>query len=605
MNDSQIKKERIKLIINPIIAISIFLICDLFFKIVTWQEYVIIDYAFKFIAFFSLVIYTLFWAISKHTWKATLISYTIVFIISIVNQIKLVFTSEPIYFSDIKFLRNIGDLTSLVTGNISLTFAIQFILIMLVFAGILATIIFICYKNNFEMKNKKARIAVIIVDLILLICIFIPNKYTKEFYLKMFFNTEEYVDFNSHTTNLGFYTRNGLINGMYGIYLNNIFVEPDGYNEELLNNMLENSNTKIEKSGKPNIIVVFAEAFWDIEQLEEIEFDTEITSNFNKLKEKGKLVNTISPAYGGMSENVTFEVVTGGSLNYFSKGYIPVMSLYSRKNSEEIPSLVKTLKENGYNTQITFGKDYYISKDTYLKIGFDNYSELAQNKDFVMKDRYCVNSLINSFENKSDKPFLHVLATIEGHMPFAKDKYDNYDIKITKSNLTEKMNDTVLSYAQGIYNTDKELGRLYEFIESYDEPTILIVLGDHLPYMYTESGKNVIDELNYFNTDNELINNYRLYNPQALILSNYENNISIPDYIGTDQILNCIVNQLDVEVEPYYKWLYNTIDILPGINRDIAFDKTGNLYSPNELPEEMKTVYDNRKLMQYKFFINN
>ena len=54
-----------------------------------------------------------------------------------------------------------------------------------------------------------------------------------------------------------------------------------------------------------------------------------------------------------------------------------------------------------------------------------------------------------------------------------------------------------------------------------------------------------------------MLNNYRLYNSQALILSNYEEEIELPEYIGTDLLLNYIVNQLDVEVEPYYKWLYN------------------------------------------------
>lgn len=123
--------------------------------------------------------------------------------------------------------------------------------------------------------------------------------------------------------------------------------------------------------------------------------------------------------------------------------------------------------------------------------------------------------------------------------------------------------------------------------------------------MYTEDGKNVIFELDYFNTDDELLNNYRLYNSQALILSNYEEEIELPEYIGTDLLLNYIVNQLDVEVEPYYKWLYNTTEVLPGINKYISFDKAGNLYDPTELTKEMNEVYENRKLMQYKLFINN
>ena len=40
----------------------------------------------------------------------------------------------------------------------------------------------------------------------------------------------------------------------------------------------------------------------------------------------------MSPTYGGASENVAFELLTSGSMNYFPRGYIPIMSLYNRKN---------------------------------------------------------------------------------------------------------------------------------------------------------------------------------------------------------------------------------------------------------------------------------
>lgn len=306
----------------------------------------------------SIIVYILFLAFTKKTWKATLISYILIFIISIINQLKVIFSGEPLYFSDINFLGQAGDLIGLVVGNISLKFVLQFIGVIVVYGGILGLLIFASYKTNFELKNKKIRIPLIILDIVILLCLFMPNKYTKELYLKVFFNTDEYVDFDSYTTNLGFYNRNGLINGMYGILLNNVFVEPENYDENILNNILDSAKVETEKYGKPNIIVVFSESFWDIDQLEEIEFDKAITSNYNILKEKGKLVNVITPSYRGMSENVTFEVMTGGSMNYFSKGYMPIMSLYSRKNSENIPSIVKNLKSNGYITEINFGKDY-------------------------------------------------------------------------------------------------------------------------------------------------------------------------------------------------------------------------------------------------------
>ena len=263
------------------------------------------------------------------------------------------------------------------------------------------------------------------------------------------------------------------------------------------------------------------------------------------------------------------------------------------------------MKENGYETEITFGKDYYNSKKAYTMVGFDTYLELIENEDYEGTDKYCTEILINRLKNKGDKPLFYFLATIEGHMPYSKDKYEKYDISLEKSNLSKESNDALLSYAQGLYNSDKELLKLYNYIESIDEPTILIFMGDHLPFMYTVNRENVLNELEYFNSDSELENNYRLYNQQALILSNYDEEINIPEYMGVDNLLNNIVNQLDVNVDDYYRWLYSKQDILPGINRIVAFDKTGKLYESENITEEMNDIFETRRQMQYKLFIKN
>ena len=101
-----------------------------------------------------------------------------------------------------------------------------------------------------------------------------------------------------------------------------------------------------------------------------------------------------------------------------------------------------------------------------------------------------------------------------------KDKYDEYDIDIVDSDLDEELNNSIKSYAQGIYDADKQLGRLYDYIQTLDEDTIIVFYGDHLPYIKAD-GKDVLTELEFFNTDDDKLNLYRKYNTQALVLSNF------------------------------------------------------------------------------------
>ena len=78
----------------------------------------------------------------------------------------------------------------------------------------------------------------------------------------------------------------------------------------------------------------------------------------------------------------------------------------------------------------------------------------------------------------------------------------------------------------------------------------------------------------------------------------------MPDTIGVDLLLNYIVNQMDIELSNYYKWLYNTTEILSAYNRHF-FINNNMIYHLDELNKEMLDVYKMRENLQYKLFYYN
>ena len=111
--------------------------------------------------------------------------------------------------------------------------------------------------------------------------------------------------------------------------------------------------------------------------------------------------------------------------------------------------------------------------------------------------------------------------------------------------------------------------------------------------------------MKYFNTDDELLNTYRKYNTQGVILSNFDlGDTSKWNYLSADMILTNIINNMDIEISDYYKWLDTTSDILPASNRLVSCDTEGNLYWTDELEGEMKEILDLRENMQYKILID-
>lgn len=160
------------------------------------------------------------------------------------------------------------------------------------------------------------------------------------------------------------------------------------------------------------------------------------------------------------------------------------------------------------------------------------------------------------------------------------------------------------SYAQGVYDADKQLRKLYDYINTLEEPTMLIFYGDHLPFLKSDSGEDLYEKLSYFNTDNELTNTYRMYNTQCLILDNFGAEYDDISYMGYDLIMSYVTNNMDIELSPYYRWLYTTIDTLPAANRHVAVDLEGNIFSVYDLPEAMDKMYKKRQLANWNIFVD-
>lgn len=148
-----------------------------------------------------------------------------------------------------------------------------------------------------------------------------------------------------------------------------------------------------------------------------------------------------------------------------------------------------------------------------------------------------------------------------------------------------------------IYN----FGRMYEYIQTLEEPTILIFFGDHLPFLYDfETNEDVLDYLSYFNTEDELLNTYRKYNTQCLILANFElGEVENWDYLSSDMLLVSVLNKMGLELSDYYKWLYSIKDVMPSSNYLVSQDVEGNLYWTADLPSDVQDVVKQREKAQY------
>ena len=97
---------------------------------------------------------------------------------------------------------------------------------------------------------------------------------------------------------------------------------------------------------------------------------------------------------------------------------------------------------------------------------------------------------------------------------------------------------------------------------------------------------------------------YRKYNTQGIILANFDlGDTSKWHNLSADMILTKIINNMDIEIDDYYKWLNSISEIIPASNSYVTADSDGKLYWTENLKGKMKETLDLRENMQYKVLI--
>lgn len=543
------------------------------------------------------IVYYIFIFLTGKTKYGVLGTSILFFVIYFVSQLKIIYTNNPLYLSDFVFINKVSNLTEIVGNTLfdtigKIGFCSICVLVFLIFIFIDSMIINIKF-------NLKKRVCFFVLDVFLLLLLFVPNKYTCELYSDIFFNDNDRTAYETYTTYDSYYNTYGTIAGMYGVYLENLVFEPDDYDERVVNEILDGDVVDNNNSlGTPNIIVLLGESFWNINKLEGITFDKDVIGIYNDLKKDGYYSNLVVPTYGGLTANSVFQFLTGSNISYYSNGYIPFMQSYNDDRAYDYPCIIKDLKNNNYISYAMFGMDSYNFGNVFEKMGFDYYGKYPYSfsdvKGQYVSDDYTVRQIINTFNGKrANDNYFYLAFTTQNHMPYSYDRYYEYDIRIESSSYSEEENGVILSYAQGLYDTASSLNKLYEYINTLDEDTLIIFFGDHLPYLKTKDGVDIIDK-----SIDDIVDKYTT---EALILSNYDIDLDMPDSIGIDLLLNYIINNMDVELSNYYKWMYDSIFELNGYNR-YFFSNDGESYSLSDIDNIEEEVYNLREGLQYKLF---
>lgn len=263
---------------------------------------------------------------------------------------------------------------------------------------------------------------------------------------------------------------------------------PAGYSDKAIAAIARPDVAVTVPEDRPDIIMVMSESFWDPTILPGVSIKPDPIATVREIRSGSML----SPEFGGMTANVEFEALTGFSNAFLPSGSIP----YQQYVRAPVPSLATFLKSEGYSARAFHpGTNWFWNRTAvYADFGFDDFQseETTPNMEKrgpLASDKAMTDQLISAAD-AAEEPFFYFAVSLQNHGPYEPNRYADASHTV-EAPISQWAKDSLLSYAEGAADADRNLKRLIDWAEKRERPTVVVFFGDHLPPLgpvYVETG---------------------------------------------------------------------------------------------------------------------
>ena len=262
----------------------------------------------------------------------------------------------------------------------------------------------------------------------------------------------------------------------------------------------------------PNVVFVQLESFFNVHDLVDAEYSREPIPVFRELMETCPHGQLKVPSVGGGTANTEFEVLTGMNLDYFGAGEFPYNTILQDTTCETVAF---NLKELGYTATAVhnYTGTFYGRNTVYAQLGFDRFvpqeymNGLTYNALGWAHDSVLTGETMKALTTTPGRDFVFTV-TVQSHGKYPDTPVEGLD-DIAVLAAPETVNATALqNYVNELSQVDAFIGALIDELEDFDEPTVLVLYGDHLPALGIETDELATGDL--YQTTYVLWNNFGL-----------------------------------------------------------------------------------------------
>lgn len=415
--------------------------------------------------------------------------------IGIINGVILTQRMTPFTVKD---LSNLNDGLTIVTNYLSNYEIIGAIAAGLIAVGLLVLLFIKGPQKRDGVKRKRNLVAVLLV----IAFTFLSSSFViRAGIVQTFFSNLAYA-----------YRDYGVVYCFVNTWLNTGISKPDGYSKEEILSIFDKKELgddnamlltqKDEDEEHPNILFLQLESFIDPMTIQSITLSQDPCPNFRRLMQTYSSGELTVPACGAGTANVEFEVLTGLSVKFFGPGEYPYKAVLKEKTGE---SLAYDLDSLGYTSHAIHNHRavFYNRNSVFANMGFDTFTSVEYMKNVEKtpknwaKDDVLTECITDALDSTDGRDMIYTIS-VQGHGKYPPEQVlQNPTIEVTAAP-SEELKWKYEYYVNQIYEMDQFIKALTDTLAKREEPTVLVMYGDHIPAL--DMTENDLESGNLYGT---------------------------------------------------------------------------------------------------------
>lgn len=234
--------------------------------------------------------------------------------------------------------------------------------------------------------------------------------------------------------------------------------------------LVQSNSYRLSENKTPNIIMIQLESFFDPLVYRNYSFEKDPIPYFRYLKKMYPSGYLKVPSVGAGTANTEFECITGMNLDFFGPGEYPYKTILQKTVCE---SMAFDMKELGYTSHTIHNNEgtFYDRHKVFAQLGFDTFTpieymyDIERNPTGWCKDEILVDEIVKTLDSTEKQDFIYAIS-VQGHGAYPDFEY----------------------YCEQIREMDNFVKRLIYTLRRREEPTVVVMYGDHLPGFSWEEG---------------------------------------------------------------------------------------------------------------------